>query len=215
MNSTNNNSNIDYSLYLVTDRGILGNNDLCKSIEEAIEGGVTILQLREKNLTSMEFYNIAKEVKEITTKYNIPFIINDRLHIALAVDADGIHIGPDDLPVCVARELLGPNKIIGASTCNVEEALKAEKDGATYLGVGAIYPTSTKNNTDDVSIEDLAEIKNIVNIPIVAIGGINEKNAGNVMTAKVDGIAVVSAILGKGDIKEASKELRSIVNNGK
>ena len=206
-------SKINYNLYLVTDRTILGSKDLCNSIEQAIQGGTSIIQLREKNITSIKFYNIAKEVKKITSKYNVPLIINDRLDIALAVDADGIHIGPEDLPVKVVRKIMGEDKIIGASTCNIKEALEAEEAGADYLGVGAIFPTKTKKNTEDVSIEDLKNIKASVNIPVVAIGGINEKNASIVMEAKIDGIAVVSAILNKSDIFESAKNLYEIVKN--
>ena len=206
-------SKINYNLYLVTDRTILGSKDLCNSIEQAIQGGTSIIQLREKNITSIEFYNIAKEVKKITSKYNVPLIINDRLDIALAVDADGIHIGPEDLPVKVVRKIMGEDKIIGASTCNIKEALEAKEAGADYLGVGAIFPTKTKKNTEDVSIEDLKNIKASVNIPVVAIGGINEKNASIVMEAKIDGIAVVSAILNKSDIFESAKNLYEIVKN--
>ncbi len=206
-------SKINYTLYLVTDRNILGSRDLCKSIEQAIQGGTSIIQLREKNITSIEFYNIAKEVKKITNKYNVPLIINDRLDIALAVDADGIHIGPEDLPVKVVRKIMGADKIIGASTCNIKEAVEAEEAGADYLGVGAMFPTKTKNNTEDVSIEDLKNIKASVNIPVVAIGGINKKNASIVMEAKIDGIAVVSAILNQSDIFESAKNLYEIVKS--
>lgn len=198
---------VNYNLYLVTDRDILGDRDLYKSIEEAIKGGVSIIQLREKNLSSLKFYNIAKQVKKITDRYDIPLIINDRLDIVLAVDAHGLHIGPDDLSVEVARRILGPDKIIGASTRNIQEALNAQAAGADYLGVGAIFPTSTKKNTKDVSIKDLKSIKSSVNIPVVAIGGINQANASSVMQAKVDGIAVVSAILAKDNILEAAKHL--------
>ncbi|MTI47525.1 MAG: thiamine phosphate synthase [Firmicutes bacterium] len=212
-NNLNDIKDIDYSLYLVTDRKVLGNRDLCKSIKEAIQGGVSLVQLREKDLGTNEFYKLAKKIKKITDEHDVPLIINDRIDIALAVDADGVHVGPDDLPISVARNILGPNKIVGASTCNIEEALEAQKQGATYLGVGAIFPTATKSNTDDVSIEDLASIKKAVNIPIVGIGGINEKNASKVMTAKVEGIAVVSAILGKSDIKNAANQLYEIIRS--
>lgn len=215
MNSKTNNFDVDYSLYLVTDRRFLGDRDLCESIEKAIKGGVTVVQLREKDMTSMEFYHIAKSVKKITDKYNVPLIINDRLDIALAVDADGIHIGPDDLPISEARKLLGPKKIIGSSTCNVEEAINAQNQGANYLGVGAMFPTSTKKNTDDVTIEELTNIKNSVDIPIVAIGGINETNASTVMNTQINGLAVVSAILGKENIQESAQNLYSIIKSHK
>lgn len=213
MNTLNKNTKINYSLYLVTDRKILGSRDLCESIEEAIQGGVSIIQLREKNITTSEYFTLAEKVKKVTDKYNVPLIINDRLDIALAIDADGLHVGPDDLSVKAAREILGPDKIIGASTCNIKEARQAEIEGASYLGVGAIFPTSTKQNTDDVSLEDLSNIKKSVNIPIVAIGGINENNASSVMKSEVNGIAVVSAIFGKENIIEAAKNLTNIIKH--
>ena len=198
---------INYSLYLVTDRRILGQRDLITSIENAIKGGVTVIQLREKMVSTCEYYHLALKVKEITDKYAIPLIINDRVDIALAVDADGVHLGPEDMPVEAARRLLGPGKIIGASANCVEEALKYQVLGADYLGVGALFPTKTKNNTEHVSLEQLREIKSIVNIPVVGIGGISIENAPLVKAAGVDGIAVVSAILGSGDVQGAAKTL--------
>lgn len=198
--------NVNYSLYLVTDRDVLKGRDLCTSIEEAIQGGVTLVQLREKDVSSLEFYNIALEVKNITDKYNVPLIINDRLDIAMAIDAAGVHVGQSDLPCVIARKILGKDKIVGVSTATVEEAIKAAKDGADYIGVGAMYSTSTKTNTRSVTVEGLARIKESVNIPVVAIGGINENNFKPLMKAGIDGIAIVSAILGKENIKEAAEK---------
>lgn len=197
----------NYRLYLVTDRDCLGIRDLGQSIEEAIRGGVTLIQLREKHASSREFFEIALRVKEITARYHIPLIINDRLDIALAIDADGLHIGQDDLPLPLARKLFGDRKIIGVSAHSLEEALLAEQHGADYLGVGAVYPTATKADANAVTLDQLAEIKRSVNIPVVAIGGIHEKNACEVMTTGIDGIAVVSAILGKNDIQKAARTL--------
>lgn len=205
------NINIDYKLYLVTDRTVLKNTDLYTAIEEAIKGGVTIVQLREKELTSLEFYNTAVKVKQITDKYKVPLIINDRLDIALAMDASGVHVGQKDMPAEIVRKLLGKDKILGVSTATIEEAKKAEKDGADYIGVGAMFPTSTKNNTREVSVELLKSIKESVSIPAVAIGGINSNNVGLLEPAKVHGIAVVSDILGKEDIKEAAKRLKRLI----
>jgi len=207
-----NKGQIDYTLYLVTDRNIVGTKDFYDSIEKAIEGGVGIIQLREKNTTTREFYDIALKVKAITDKYSVPLIINDRLDIALAVDADGLHIGPDDIPISGARRLLGPDKILGASTSNLDEALEAQREGADYIGVGAMFPTKTKKDTESVSIKDLKLIKSSVEIPVVAIGGINESNAKEVMETGIDGIAVVSAILGKEDAYVAAKELYSLMS---
>ncbi|MBA1334165.1 MAG: Thiamin-phosphate pyrophosphorylase [Firmicutes bacterium] len=197
----------DFSLYLVTDRDILGGRDLAGSIEEAIAGGVTVVQLREKTLSSLEFYHLAREVKAVTDRYRVPLIINDRLDIALAVDAAGLHVGQNDLPAAVARRLLGPEKILGVSAASLEEALLAERDGADYLGVGAIFPTATKSDVRSVALEDLQKIKGQVKIPVVAIGGINQNNIKTVMETGIDGVAVVSAILGKDDITRAAKNL--------
>jgi thiamine-phosphate pyrophosphorylase len=198
-------SNVNYSLYLVTDREVLKERDLCLSIEQAIQGGVTLVQLREKDVSSLEFYRIALEVKNITDKYNVPLIINDRLDIAMAVDAAGVHVGQSDLTCEVARKILGDKKIVGVSTATVDEAIAAEKDGADYIGVGAMYSTQTKTDTRPVTIETLAKIKQSINIPVVAIGGINENNFIPLKDTGIDGLAIVSAILGKENIKEAAE----------
>jgi thiamine-phosphate pyrophosphorylase len=197
--------NVNYSLYLVTDREVLKERDLCLSVEQAIQGGVTLVQLREKDVSSLEFYRIALEVKNITDKYNVPLIINDRLDIAMAVDAAGVHVGQSDLTCEVARKILGDKKIIGVSTATVDEAIAAEKDGADYIGVGAMYSTQTKTDARAVTIETLAKIKQSINIPVVAIGGINENNFIPLKNTGIDGLAIVSAILGKENIKEAAE----------
>lgn len=203
---------VDYRLYLVTDRKQLGNRDLAESIEEAIQGGVTLVQLREKSVSTKEFLQLAEKVKEITSRYQIPLIINDRLDIALAIDADGLHVGQDDLPMVKARELLGPDKIIGVSASTLEEALLAEEQGADYLGVGAIFTTATKTDATDVSLKQLEVIKQSVSVPVVAIGGIGPTNLPLVRAAGVDGVSVVSAILGKENIYSAAKELKEMLS---
>lgn len=205
------NIKVDYKLYLVTDRAVLKNKDLYTAVEEGIKGGVTLVQLREKNLTSLEFYNTAVKIKQITDRYNVPLIINDRLDIALAVDAAGLHVGQKDMPAEIARKLLGENKILGVSVGSLEEAKKAERDGADYVGVGAIFPTSTKSDARAVSIELLKEIKESISIPVVAIGGININNVKLLEPANIDGIAVVSDILGKENITLAAEALRKSV----
>lgn len=197
--------NVNYRLYLVTDREVLGDKDLYRSIEEAILGGVTMVQLREKDISTLDFYKEALKVKEITSKHNVPLIINDRLDIAQAVDADGLHIGQKDMPLAIARKLLGPDKIIGVSASTVELAAQAEKEGADYLGVGAVFPTSTKDDAETVEHSEVRKIKEIVKIPIVAIGGINEVNVGTIRETGVDGVAVISAILGKDDVRKAAE----------
>lgn len=201
-------NNIDYKLYLVTDREMLKNRDIFFAVEMAIKGGVTLIQLREKDITTEEFYKIALKLKEITSKYNVSLIINDRLDIALAVDADGVHVGQQDMPAAVVRKIIGNDKILGVSAATLEEAKKAEKDGADYVGIGAIFPTSTKDDARAVNINELIKMKKALNIPVVAIGGICEKNIEFLAPAKIDGVAVISAILGKEDVKAASEGLR-------
>lgn len=201
---------VDYRVYLVTDREVLGHRSLKEAVEQAILGGATLIQLREKNLSSLEFYNTALEIKEITSKYEIPLIINDRMDIALAIDAEGVHIGQEDIPLLVARKILGEEKLIGVSAQNLEQALKAESEGADYLGVGAIFKTSTKKDAkQEMGLKLLSEIKEKVRIPIVGIGGIDHSNARSVMETGVQGVAVVSCILGKEDIKEATESLKN------
>lgn len=202
--------NVNYKLYLVTDREVLGNKDLYKSIEEAILGGVTLVQLREKEISTLDFYKEALKIKEITDKYKVPLIINDRLDIAAAIDAEGLHIGQEDMPLKIARRLLGNNKIIGVSASTVELALEAEKDGADYIGVGAVFSTFTKNDAKPAAISELKKIKEAVKIPVVAIGGINESNAALLRDTSIDGISVISAILGKDDVKKAAEKLLEI-----
>jgi thiamine-phosphate pyrophosphorylase len=197
--------NVNYNLYLVTDREVLKGRDLCVSVEQAIQGGATLVQLREKDVSSLEFYRIALEVKNITDRYNVPLIINDRLDIAMAVDAAGVHLGQSDLTCEVARKILGDEKIVGVSATTLGEALAAEKDGADYIGVGAMYSTQTKTDACLVTIETLAKIKKYCTIPVVAIGGINENNFIPLKDTGIDGLAIVSAILGKESIKEAAQ----------
>ncbi|TDT57273.1 thiamine phosphate synthase [Fonticella tunisiensis] len=203
---------VNYSLYLVTDRGILNGRDLKEAVEEAILGGVTLVQLREKAASTLEFYNTALRVKAVTDKYNIPLIINDRLDIALAVDAAGLHVGQDDMPAHIARKILGPDRILGVSTANLKEALKAQEDGADYIGVGAMFPTISKSDTRDVTLDELKRIKESIKIPVVAIGGINQNNVKQIIELGADGAAVISAILGRKDIKQAALELKKKLN---
>ncbi|MCI1945278.1 thiamine phosphate synthase [Clostridium luticellarii] len=200
---------IDYSLYLVTDRGFLKNISLSKAVEDAILGGVTLVQLREKNISTREFYKLALEIKEVTHHYNIPFIINDRLDIAQAVDADGVHLGQSDMPLTAARRILGKNKIIGISAGTVEEAVDAEKNSADYVGIGTVFFTGTKKDIDTpIGVGGVRRIYNSINIPAVAIGGISQDNFKDVLSTGVDGISVISAILGKEDIKSAARNLK-------
>lgn len=194
-------------LYAVTDRTWLESRTLPEAVEEAILGGATFVQLREKNLSYEEFFKTAVEVKKVTDKYNIPFVINDNVDIAAAVDADGAHIGQSDEEINDAREKLGPDKIIGLSAGTVEEALKAEKNGADYIGVGAVFSTSTKLDADTVSQETLREICSTVNIPVVAIGGISKDNILELAGTGIAGAAVVSAIFAQDNIRASASDL--------
>lgn len=200
----NNNSML---LYAVTDRTWLGGQSLENQVEVAVNNGVTFIQLREKDLNLDEFTELAKKIKNITNKADIPFVINDNIDVAIASKADGVHLGQDDISADKAREILGDDKIIGISVQTVEDAILAEKKGADYLGVGAVFPTSTKADASDVSFETLKEICSSVSVPVVAIGGINESNLFQLKGSGIDGIAVVSAIFAKKDIAGATKNL--------
>lgn len=206
---------MDFTLYLVTDRRWLGERTLWDCVEAAILGGVTLVQLREKEISSHGYLELAQRVKGVTDRHGIPLIINDRIDIAQAAGADGVHLGPEDLPVPVARRLLGDRKIIGASAASLEEALLFQAQGADYLGVGALFPTATKLGTEKVGLDDLGKIKSAVRIPVVAIGGISTKNAGAVMETGVDGVAVVSAVMDQSDIREAARRLSSLLAGAK
>ncbi len=200
---------MNYTLYLCTDRRLMTTDTLEEAVELAIQGGVTVVQLREKDCTSREFYEEAEKVKAITDAYEIPLLINDRLDIALAVGADGVHLGQTDIPVWAARDILGADKIVGATANTLEKAEEAWKSGADYLGVGDVFGTSTKADTIHVTLEELAAIKKRVEIPVVAIGGINAENISLLKGTGVDGAAVISAILAKRDITAAAETLIS------
>ena len=189
---------IDYTLYLCTDRNIMTTETIEESVELAIKGGVSVVQLREKECSSREFYEMAKAVKTITDAYEVPLLIND-----------GVHLGQSDLPLDAARNLLGADKIVGATANTVELAQKAWREGADYLGVGDVFGTTTKADTRHITLEELKEIKESVPIPIVAIGGVNEDNIALLRETGVDGAAVISAIVGQKDITAAAEELIS------
>lgn len=194
-------------LYAVTDRAWLGDRTLAMVVKEALEGGATFIQLREKNLEYDEFLEEAKGIKELCKEYKVPFVINDNVLVSLVSDADGVHLGQDDMSPLDVRKILGKNKIIGVSAVNVEQVILAEKQGADYLGVGAVFPTSTKEDADYVTPEELKKICEAVNIPVVAIGGIGANNIMELKGSGVAGISVVSAIFAQGDIKKATKNL--------
>ena len=204
--------NLDLSLYLVTDKSDDVEKFL-KTIEEAIKGGVSVVQIREKTADTLDFYNLALKVKEITTKYNIPLIINDRVDVALAIDAEGIHVGQSDMPCDITRALVGHDKIVGVSAATIEEAKKAEKDGADYIGTGAVFPTATKDDAPKITKKDLKEIVDSINIPVVAIGGITIENASELIDTGISGLSVVSAIMSSDDPKKSSEKLLNIFNS--
>ena len=198
---------IDYTLYLCTDRDLMSTDTIEESVEQAVKGGCTVVQLREKNCSSKEFYELAVRVKEITDRYHVPLIINDRVDIALAVDAAGEHIGQSDLPASVVRNIIGKDKILGVSAARREEALKAVEDGADYLGVGAMFATNTKTDARPVTMEELKGIRAAVSIPIVVIGGINMNTLERFKGTGIDGLAVVSAIIAEKDIEAAARNM--------
>ncbi len=195
-------------LYLVTDSTGLSGDEFLKKVENAILGGVTILQLREKDKTTREYIDLGRKVHEITAKYDIPLIIDDRIDVAMAIDAEGVHLGQSDMPVDIARKILGKNKIIGATTKTVEQALEAYRKGADYLGVGAIYPTTTKVKTVLTSVDTLRDICKAVPIPANAIGGLNKDNIQVLKGVPIAGICVVTAIMKAPDSRAAARELK-------
>ncbi|OUQ65629.1 thiamine-phosphate diphosphorylase [Eubacterium sp. An11] len=198
----------DLLLYAVTDRSWLGGHTLYQDVEAAIKGGATFIQLREKKLDEEHFLEEAKEIKELCKKYRVPFVINDNVDIALAMDADGVHVGQSDMEAGMVREKLGPDKIIGVSAQTVEQAILAEQKGADYLGVGAVFPTGSKDDAVEVSHDTLKAICEAVHIPVIAIGGISTGNVMELSGSGICGIAVISAIFAKPDIETAAKELR-------
>lgn len=198
-------------LYAVTDSRWLKGSTLATAVEKALAGGVTCVQLREKHLPFDEFLRTAKEIKALCQSYQVPFIVDDNLDIALACDADGLHIGQNDMPAAKARELLGPDKILGVSAQTAQQAVTACRDGADYLGVGAVFPTGTKTDAVEVPLDTLKAITAAVDIPVVAVGGIGADNIAQLSGTGIAGAAVVSAIFAQEDIKKAAANLRQLI----
>ena len=198
----------DTSLYFITDSTNYSEEEFLRRVELALQGGVTLLQLREKNKTTREYITLAVKVHELTKKYGIPLIIDDRVDVVMAADAEGVHLGAEDMPIKTARKLLGDGKIIGATAKTVPWALDVYNQGADYLGVGAIFPTTTKVKTVLTSVDTLRRICNSVPIPVNAIGGLNKSNIDILAGSPVSGICVVSAIMKADDPKGASEELK-------
>jgi len=197
-------------LYAVTDRFWLGGETLKSAVEKALMGGVTLVQLREKELETEKFLEEAKEMKELCKRYHVPFVVNDNVDIAIAVDADGVHVGQKDMEAGNVRKLIGSDKILGVSVQTVEQAILAEKSGADYLGVGAVFLTGSKADAEYVSYETLKEICKAVSIPVVAIGGINKDNIMSLSGSGICGIAVISAIFAQPDIVKAAAQLKEL-----
>jgi thiamine-phosphate pyrophosphorylase len=199
----------DFHLYVLTDQNLSRGRSNEEVVEEAIAGGADAIQLRDKGCTAKQLLQEALKLKEITSKSGVPFIINDRVDVAMAADADGVHLGQDDIPLVWARKLLGKDKIIGISTHNLEEAIQAEKDGADYIGVGSVFPTTTKPDARPLEgLKLIADIKRNARIPVVAIGGIKEENVAQVGEAGADCIAVISAVVSAANMSEATRDLR-------
>lgn len=204
--------NIDYSLYLVTDRNQPAAGTFEQVVEEALKGGATLVQLREKTGDTGLLYERAVKIKRITDSFHVPLIIDDRIDIMMASDADGVHVGQSDMPADIARKMIGPDKILGVSAGTLEEAVKAEKDGADYLGVGAMFPTATKKDADITSPETLRKIMEAVHIPVVTIGGMNEKTIPLFKGYGLSGFAVVSAIMASSRPKTEAAELKKMID---
>lgn len=199
----------DLLLYAVTDRHWLNGETLYSQVEKALKGGATFIQLREKKLDEGSFLEEAKEIQKLCKEYNIPFVINDNVEIAKEINADGVHVGQSDMEAQNVREILGDDKIIGVSAQTVEQALLAEKHGADYLGVGAVFKTGSKDDAEEVSHDELERICKAVSIPVIAIGGITHDNVKELAGRGIVGIAVISAIFGQKDIENATKELKA------
>ena len=200
----------DLLLYAVTDRSWLGEQTLCEQVEEALQGGATFVQLREKELDDAAFLTEAIEIRKLCRKYKVPFVVNDNVKIACNVNADGVHVGQHDMEAGDVRTLLGEDKILGVSVQTVEQAVLAEQRGADYLGVGAIFHTGSKADADNVSLETLKAICKAVRIPVVAIGGIGRHNVSELRGSGIGGVAVISAVFGAKDIRTATAELKAL-----
>lgn len=198
-------------LYAVTDRHWLGDETLYDQVKKALDGGATFVQLMEKKLDREDFLAEALEIQKLCKKYGVPFVINDEVSIAKDIDADGVHVGQSDMEAMDVRKVLGPDKILGVSAQTVEQAIIAEKHGADYLGVGAVFATGSKDDADDVSHETLKAICEAVSIPVIAIGGITKDNVSELAGSGICGVAVISAIFGQNDIKKATEDLRASV----
>jgi len=212
-----NKSDINWSLYLITDRKIAGDRNIVDIVRAAIQGGVTVVQMREKTATTSEMIDLGRELHNVTRDANVPLIVNDRVDIALAIQAEGVHVGPpDDMPASLARQLLGPNRILGVSAKSPEIALQAKRDGADYVGVGDVYGTRSKADAGiPIGISGLKAVIEACPLPVVGIGGIHHGNISAVIEAGADGVSLISAIVGAADPEKAARELRQCIDQGR
>ena len=201
---------VDYSLYVCTDRDLMSSPTIEESVTLTLKGGAGVIQLREKDISGRKFYEEALSLLSITKRYDVPLLINDRVDIALAVDADGVHVGQSDIPAKVVRHMIGDGKILGVSASNLEEAVRAENDGADYIGLGAVIPTGTKDDAEIVKFDEIRKIRDKVRIPIVIIGGLNENTIGRFKGMDLDGIAVVSAVVASKDPEKSARDLKDL-----
>ncbi len=202
---------IDYSLYLVTDAALSNGRSTREVVEAAIRGGVTVVQYREKSASTRRMIEEALELRALCRRRSVPFIVNDRVDVALAANADGVHVGQEDMPAAIARRLVGPGRLVGVSVETIDQARQAQADGADYIGASPIFSTPTKPDAaPPMGIEGLRELARLCQIPVIAIGGINRTNAAEVLQAGAAGIAVVSAIVSAGDVEHAARELKRI-----
>lgn len=203
---------IDWSLYVLTNRHAADERSLVEVVRAAIQGGATVIQLRDKEASTRALLELGRALLGVTRPAGVPLIVNDRIDVALAIDADGVHVGQDDMPAPLARQLLGPDRILGVSAGTVAEALQAQRDGADYLGTGDVFGTPTKADAGTpIGITGLAEVARSVSLPVIAIGGIQSDNAASAIAAGASGIAVISAVIGAADPEAAARQLREIV----
>lgn len=208
----------DWNLYLITEEQLSEGRSTLEVVKEAVNGGVDVIQLRDKNLTLRERYSLGREIKKITKKSKVDFIVNDRVDLAAVLDADGVHLGQDDLPCREARRILGADKIIGITSIKTRDIIKAEKDGADYLGIGSVYKTNSKivaEEKDGIGLEGIKKVKKITSLPVIAVGGLNSKNAADVIRAGADAVSVISSLTGADDIKSSAENLKEIIRKAK
>ncbi len=208
----------DWNLYLITEEQLSSGRSTLEVVKKAVKSGVDVVQLRDKNMTLRERYSLGREIRKITKKANIDFIVNDRVDLAAVLDADGVHLGQDDLPYEEARKILGADKIIGITAIKIKDIKKAEKDGADYLGIGSVYKTDSKKvaeEKDGIGIQGIKDVKKITSLPLIAVGGINSKNAAEVIKAGADTVSVISAVVGADNIKASVKTLKEVIRKAK